>query len=117
MLGTCDNCYQKNRKLKYLYHNDSPLLAVCRYGCENRRSIPSAQNRARPFIVLSIQCLQKSIEKTVWEVKLKDERGRIKTVRLNRRGYETVETLRSSITRMCTNAKQVPSLNLSLYYD
>ncbi|ALS10014.1 hypothetical protein ABE82_26780 (plasmid) [Paenibacillus peoriae] len=117
MIGTCDSCEEDHRKLKYLYQDGVPILATCRYGCESRRSIPSAQNRNRPFSIISIEKLSGSFEDSQWRVKVKDERGRIRTHDLKRYGNVTEVTLRDAISKRCINAKQIHHLYTQVYYD
>ncbi|AJE54249.1 hypothetical protein [Paenibacillus polymyxa] len=117
MIGTCDSCEEDHRKLKYLYQDGVPILATCRYGCESRRSIPSAKNRNRPFSIVSIEKLSGGFEDSQWRIKVKDERGRIKSHHLKRYGNETEVTLRNAISKRCINAKQIHQLNTQIHYD
>ncbi|WP_028592400.1 hypothetical protein [Paenibacillus massiliensis] len=116
MIGKCDQCENENRKLKYVYHYDDPILAICRFGCENQRSIPSAKNRKRPFEIISIMLLSKSYEETLWEVKVRAER-RSKTFRVRRYADETQSSLITLIKKRCENLNQVANLNVDIYLN
>lgn len=107
MIGTCDFCGNGKRKIKELCDNGIPILAQCRYGCDNRRSIPSATNRIRPFEVLEIKHLDEGYMDSKWYVVIKDERDRVYKHTLLRRNGETVEKLLKEIKTKCKNAKQI----------
>lgn len=115
MIGTCDFCGNQNRKIKDYCQNGVAIMAGCRYGCDSRRSIPSARNRQRPFTILSIEELERSYDGTRWLVRVKDERDRVKWNYLSRISYETKETLRSAISKECINAKQIKHLHNMRY--
>lgn len=41
MIGTCDHCLEDNRYLEVGYDNfDVPVVDICAYGCDDKRSIP-----------------------------------------------------------------------------
>jgi hypothetical protein len=116
MIGKCDQCFSENRKLKYVDHHGDLILAICRFGCDSRRSIPSAKNRIRSFEIISIDLI-KTYEETLWEVRVQDEHRRNETFRLRRYSGETQKSLESMIKMRCTNAKQISSLSIDIHYD
>lgn len=116
MIGTCDFCGENNRKIKELTQHDIAIMAVCRYGCDSRRSIPSAVNRSKFFELCSVTLIIKSFEDSKWRVTIRDRRRIKSTFHLTRYAGETESGL-TALIQKCKHPREITKLKRFVNYN